>query len=193
MNTLRHRVNELGVSEAIVQAQGDNRIVVDLPGVQDAAQAKNILGKTATLAFHLVELSDAVTPDTHLYTYHDQPILLKNQAVLRGSSIVNATAGLGDDSRPNVSVRLNGSGESVFTAATAANIGKPMAVVYIEVQSLPATENGKTVIHYQNIQRIISVATIQSALGNSFQITGLRDMNEARTLALLLRAGALPA
>lgn len=201
MNTLRNRVNELGVSEAIVQQQGESRVAVDLPGIQDTAEAKNILGKTATLEFHMVDVEhdavlaakDGIAPtDTHFYTYHDQPILLKNQIVLRGSSIVTATSGFGEDGRPNVSVRLNGAGESLFTKVTAENIGKPMAVVYVEVKSTPKTENGKQVIAYQTERRIISVATIQSALGSSFQITGL-SQNEARTLALLLRAGALPA
>lgn len=202
MNTLRNRVNELGVSEAIVQQQGESRVSVDLPGIQDTAEAKNILGKTATLEFHMVDVEhDASTvanegmapPDTRLYNYHGQPILLKNQILLRGSSIVGATSGFGDDGRPNVSVRLNGAGESLFTKATAENIGKPMAVVYVEVKSTPKMENGKQVIDYQTTRNVISVATIQSALGSNFQITGLVNPNEARDLALFLRAGALPA
>jgi preprotein translocase subunit SecD len=202
MNTLRNRVNELGVSEAIVQQQGDSRVSIDLPGIQDTAEAKNILGKTATLEFRMVDTENnaasvaggAMAPaDTRLYSYHDQPILLKNQIILRGSSIVAATSGFGEDGRANVQVRLNGSGESVFTTTTAENIGKPMAVVYVEVKSVPKMENGKQVITYQTERNIISVATIQSALGGSFQITGLTSQNEARTLALLLRAGALPA
>lgn len=202
MNTLRNRVNELGVSEAIVQQQGESRVSVDLPGIQDTAEAKNILGKTATLEFHMVDVEhDAAIaahegmapPDTRLYNYHGQPYLLKNQIVLKGSSIVTATSGYGEDGRPNVSVRLSGAGESLFTKVTAENIRKPMAVVYVEVKSTPKMENGKQVITYQTERRIISVATIQSALGSVFQIMGLADQNEARTLALLLRAGALPA
>lgn len=202
MNTLRNRVNELGISEAIVQQQGDNRVSVDLPGIQDTAEAKNILGKTATLEFHMVDVEhDAVMaakegaapPDTRIYYEHGQPILLKNQIILRGSSIITATSGFGEDGRANVQVRLNGSGESLFTKTTAENIGKPMAVVYVEVKSAPKLENGKQVITYQTERHIISVATIQSALGNNFQITGLSSQNEARNLALLLRAGALPA
>jgi preprotein translocase subunit SecD len=197
MNTLRHRVNELGVSEAIVQSQGENRVSVDLPGIQDTAQAKNILGKTATLEFHMVETGEGLAHgeplDARLYTYQGRPIYLKNQIILHGSSIVSATAGIGEEGRSNVSVRLNGSGESLFTQTTTQNVGKPMAVVYVEVLSTPTTENGHTTIQYQTTRRIISVATIQSALGSNFQITGLRDANEARTLALLLRAGALPA
>jgi preprotein translocase subunit SecD len=202
MNTLRNRVNELGVSEAIVQQQGESRISIDLPGIQDTAEAKNILGKTATLEFRLVDVEhDAMNaaregitpPDAHLFTFHNQPILLKNQIILRGSAIVTATSGFGEDGRPNVSVRLNGSGESFFTKTTAENIGKPMAVVYVEVKSTPKIENGKQTISYQTQRNIISVATIQSALGSDFQITGLTGQNEARNLALLLRAGALPA
>jgi preprotein translocase subunit SecD len=200
MNTLRNRVNELGISEAIVQQQGENRVSVDLPGVQDTAEAKNILGKTATLELHMVDAdNDAASAqrggtapsDTRLYDFHG-PILLKNQIVLRGSSIVSATSGIGEDGQPNVSVRLSGAGDSLFTRVTAENIGKPMAIVYIDVKSKPTMENGKQVISYQTERRIISVANIRSALGNSFQITGL-DANEARTLALLLRAGALSA
>ena len=106
---------------------------------------------------------------------------------------MTATSGFGEDGRPNVSVRLSGAGETKFTKTTAENVGKPMAVVYVEVKSVPKMENGKQVISYKTQRDVISVATIQSALGNSFQITGLSNANEARTLALLLRAGALPA
>jgi preprotein translocase subunit SecD len=202
MNTLRNRVNELGVSEAVVQQQGENRVAIDLPGIQDTAQAKDLIGKTATLEFHMVDTEhDAVLlaregnapVDSRFYQYHDQAILLKNQIILRGSSIVAATSGFGENGMPNVSVRLGGGGESLFTKTTAENIGKPMAVVFVEVKSEQKEENGKSVIHYQTERRVISVATIQSALGNNFQITGLGSQNEARTLALLLRAGALPA
>lgn len=202
MNTLRNRVNELGVSEAIVQQQGESRVSVDLPGIQDTAEAKNILGKTATLEFRMVDTEhdammaarEGVAPgDTRLYSYANQPILLKNQIILRGSSIVSATSGFGEDGRSNVSVRLGGTGDGLFTKTTAENIGKPMAVVYVDVKSAPKVENGQRIIRYQTERSIISVATIQSALGSNFQITGLANQNEARTLALLLRAGALPA
>lgn len=198
MNTLRNRVNELGVSEAIVQQQGESRISVDLPGVQDTAQAKNILGKTATLEFRMVDTEHdprnaANNADSKLYTYEGQPILLKNEIILHGSSITSARSGFSEDGRPSVDVRLGGGGESLFTDTTTKNVGKPMAVVYVEVKSTSKNVNGKKVIEYQNEQRVISVATIQTALGNSFQITGLSSQDEARTLALLLRAGALPA
>lgn len=202
MNTLRNRVNELGVSEAVVQQQGDSRVSVDLPGIQDTAEAKNILGKTATLEFRLVDTEHdaalaasqgAPPPDTRIYQFHNQPILLKNQIVLRGSSIVAATSSFGEDGRPNVQVRLGGAGESLFTKITSENIGKPMAIVYVEVKSTPKMVDGKQIIDYTTERRIISAPTIQSALGGNFQITGLSSPNEARTLALLLRAGALPA
>lgn len=201
MNTLRNRVNELGVSEAIVQQQGESRVSVDLPGIQDTAQAKNILGKTATLEFRMVDTEHdpflaketGAPMDSKLFTHHEQPILLKNQIILRGASIVSATSGFDEDGSPNVQVRLSGAGESLFTKTTAENVGKPMAVVYVEVLSIPSMENGKQVIRYQTERRIISVATIRSVLGNNFQITGLGSANESRNLALLLRAGALPA
>jgi preprotein translocase subunit SecD len=132
-------------------------------------------------------------PDTHLYTYQDRPILLKNQIVLRGSSIVAASSGFSENGQPNVSIRISGAGESLFTKVTAESIGKPLAVVFIEVKSTPKEVDGKRVIDYQTQRSVISVATINSALGSNFQITGLTGQNEARTLALLLRAGALPA
>lgn len=202
MNTLRNRVNELGVSEAIVQQQGSNRVAVDLPGVQDTAQAKDILGKTATLEFHLVDNNhdinnaiQGVTPfgsQVYLET-NGHPVLLKNEVILRGSSITSARSGFGEDGRPSVEVRLGGGGESVFTRTTSENIGKLMAVVYVEVKPLTQLINGKPVITYKTEKRVISIATILNTLGNAFQITGLESQDESRTLALLLRAGALPA
>lgn len=201
MNTLRNRVNELGVSEAVVQQQGASRVVIDLPGIQDTTQAKNILGKTATLEFHMVDvehdprsvIGGITPPDTKLYEDRGQPVLLKNQVILRGSSITSARSGMGEDGRASVDVRLGGGGESLFTKTTAENIGKPMAVLYVEVKSATKDVNGQKIIDYHTERKVISVATIQSALGNNFQITGLSSQEEARTLALLLRAGALPA
>ncbi len=202
MNTLRNRVNELGVSEAIVQQQGTARIAVDLPGIQDTAQAKNILGKTATLEFHMVDtehdpmsvMNGGIVPSgSKLYEYQGQPVLLKNQIILRGSSITSARSGFGEDGRASVDVRLSGAGVGLFSKATAENIGKPMAVLYVEVKSETHDDHGQRQITYKTEKHVISVATIQSALGNSFQITGLTNADEARTLALLLRAGALPA
>ncbi len=202
MNTLRNRVNELGVSEAVVQQQGESRVSVDLPGIQDTAEAKNILGKTATLEFHMVDVEHnaslaqaqgSVPPDTRLYLLNNQPILLKNQIVLRGSSIVSASASADENGRPSVSVRLGAPGDSLFTKTTAENVGKPMAILYVEVKSTPKMVNGERTIEYQTERRIISAPVINSALGSQFQITGLSSPHEAQTLALLLRAGALPA
>ena len=201
MNTLRHLVNELGVSEAVVTSQGNSRVAVDLPGIQDSTQAKNILGKTATLEFRMVDTEhDArnaaagiVPMDAKLYDYHGEAVLLKNQIILRGSSITSARSGMGEDGRASVDVRLGGGGEGLFSKTTAESIGKPMAVVYVEVKSSVKDVNGEKVITYNTERHVISVATIQSALGNNFQITGLSSVDESRTLALLLRAGALPA
>lgn len=197
MNTLRNRVNELGVSEAVVQQQGSTRVVVDLPGIQDTAQAKNILGKTATLEFHMVDTEHdthgTIPTDAKVYPYNNGMVLLHNQIILRGSSITSATSGVGEDGKASVNVRLGGGGEGLFTKTTAENIGKPMAVLYVEVKSESKDVNGKKNISYQTERKVISVATINDALGNSFQITGLSSQDEARTLALLLRAGALPA
>ena len=200
MSTLRQRVNELGVSEAIVQQQGASRIAVDLPGIQDTAQAKNILGKTATLEFHLVDIENdprnainGLAPiDTKLYFYENQPYLLKNPIILRGSTIISATSGIAEDGRASVNVRLAGTGDSLFTRTTAENIGKPMAVLYVDTIPETKVEMGQKTITYHTEKKVISVARINSALGNSFQITGIGTQEEARTLALLLRAGALP-
>lgn len=201
MNTLRNRVNELGVSEAVVQQQGASRVAVDLPGIQDTAQAKNILGKTATLEFHLVDAEHGVSEaanaslfNSHVYyDAQNQPFLFKNDIILRGSSITNANSGFDENGQPSVNIRLGGGGESLFTKVTTENIGKRMGVLYVEVKSTVENKDGNKIIHYETIKRVISVATIQSALGNSFQITGLGNATEARNLALLLRAGALAA
>ncbi|MCD6039176.1 MAG: secD [Gammaproteobacteria bacterium] len=200
-NTLRNRVNELGVSEAVVTQQGLSRIAVDLPGILDTAEAKNILGKTATLEFHLVDtendprsaVGNVAPPNTKLYQYAGQPILLKTQIILHGSSIVSARSGMGEDGRSSVDVRLGGAEQGLFSRTTSENIGKPMAVLYVDMRPQTKEVKGKKIITYEIERRVISVATIQSALGNSFQITGLTNQDEARRLALLLRAGALSA
>jgi len=201
MSTLRRRVNELGVSEAIVQQQGRDRISVDLPGIQDAVQAKDILGKTATLEFHLVDnehdvseaLDGLVPAGSELHNFEGRPILLKSQILLTGDSITNATASFDQSGRPSVGIRLGGGGESIFEKATAENIGRAMSVVYVEIKSVKTNIDGKDKIIYKKESRVINIATIQSALGKSFQITGLSNPIEARNLALLLRAGSLPA
>jgi preprotein translocase subunit SecD len=197
--TLKRRVNELGVSEATVQQQGAERVAVDLPGVQDATQAKNLLGKTATLEFHLEDTThDAMVaaqgvapPGDTLYTYEGRPVLLKNQVVLTGNSITSATAAFDQAGQPAVNIKIAGEGESNFYHITGQNIGKPLAVVYIQTKSHPVTINGKKHIVYKKEKRVINIATIQSALGSPFQVMGLPSMAEAQNLAMLLRAGAL--
>lgn len=203
MGILRNRVNELGVGEAIVQQQGATRIAVDLPGIQDAARAKQILGGTATLQFYLVDQDNdaqiakqtgAVPVGDKLYLMEGHPILLKRMVVLSGDSITSAVSSFDQQTAtPAVQIQLGGGGESLFTKVTRENIGKRMAIVYIETKNSMQTINGveQRVTHKE--ERVISAPVIQSALGNNFQITGLTDSKEASNLALLLRAGALPA
>ena len=203
MSILRNRVNELGVGEAVVQQQGATRVAVDLPGIQDAARAKDILGGTATLQFHLVDQANdaqiakqtgAVPVSSKLYLMDGHPILLKRQVVLSGDSITSAISSFDQQTAtPAVQIQLGGGGESFFTKITRDNIGKRMAIVFVESKtSLESIEGKETrVTHHE--ERVISAPVIQNALGNNFQITGLVDNNEASNLALLLRAGALPA
>lgn len=197
--TLRNRVNALGIGEPVIQQQGKDQISVDLPGIQDTARAKNIIGKVATVRLQLEDLEhDAVTAkqtgvvpfgDT-LYTYEGRPVLIKNQVILRGSSITDATPTLDENGRPSVSIRLSGSGISYFNKVTAANVGKPLATIYVETKTSKQIENGKVVTKARQVEKVINVATIQQALGTNFQITGLTSMFEAKNLALLLRSGA---
>lgn len=204
MTILRKRVNELGVGEAVVQQQGSTRIGVDLPGIQDAARAKQILGGTATLQFYLVDdehdpftakQTGIVPLNTKLYMMEDRPILLKRQIVLSGDSITSAISSFDQQTAtPAVQIQLGGGGENFFTKVTRENVGKRMAIVFVETKTTTqknpdGTEKRTT----QKEERIISAPVIQSALGNNFQITGLTDSKEASNLALLLRAGALPA
>lgn len=203
MGILRNRVNELGVGEAVVQQQGATRVAVDLPGIQDAARAKQILGGTATLEFHMVDHDNdaqvarqtgAVPVSSKLYTMDGEPILLKRQVVLSGDSITSAVSSFDEQSAtPAVQIQLGGGGEALFTKVTRENIGKRMAIVFVETKTSLQTVDGveKRLTHRE--ERVISAPVIQSALGNNFQITGLSDSKEASNLALLLRAGALPA
>lgn len=201
MTTLRNRVNELGVAEPIVQQQGPDRIAVDLPGVQDTARAQQILGGTATLDFRLVDIvndprtamNGLVPPGSRLYTYENRPILLKDQVILTGNSITDASASFGEDGRPSVNISLGGGGENYFHRVTGENVGKPLAIVYVETKISQQTINDQVIKTPRKIERVISVATIRSALPANFQISGLNDPQEARNLSLLLRAGALPA
>ncbi|MFW2570557.1 protein translocase subunit SecD [Legionella sp. 29fVS95] len=203
MSILRNRVNELGVGEAVVQQQGATRIGVDLPGIQDAARAKQILGGTATLQFHLVDQENdaqiakqtgVIPVDSKLYMMDGHPILLKRQVVLSGDSITSAVSSFDQQTAsPSVQIQLGGGGESLFTKITRENINKRMAIVFVETKATTQTVDGvsKRINHRE--ERVISAPVIQNALGNSFQITGLSDSKEASNLALLLRAGALPA
>ncbi len=202
MTTLRNRVNELGVAEAVVQRQGVNHIVVELPGIQDTARAKEILGKTATLEFHLhareesskAQPGTTPPPGTKWYSTRDgRPYLLYKREILTGESITGAMVGSDDQSgRPAVLVRVGGAGLSLFKKATLENIGELLGVVYIETKNDQDIVEGQAVRKTKKNELLISIATINSALGSSFQITGL-TFAEAQDLALLLRAGALPA
>ncbi|RMX20784.1 protein translocase subunit SecD [Legionella jordanis] len=203
MGILRNRVNELGVGEAVVQQQGATRVAVDLPGIQDAARAKEILGGTATLQFYLVDQENdpqvakqtgVIPVNSKLYNMDGQPILLKRQIVLSGDSITSAVSSFDQQTgTPAVQVQLGGGGESLFTKVTRENIGKRMAIVYVETKTNTYNVGGVEKRVAQREERVISAPVIQTALGNNFQITGLTDSKEASNLALLLRAGALPA
>lgn len=203
MSILRNRVNELGVGEAVVQQQGATRVAVDLPGIQDAARAKQILGGTATLEFHLVDQENdpfiakqtgVVPVNDKLYMMDGHPILLKRQVVLSGDSITSAVSSFDQQTAsPSVQIQLGGGGESLFTKVTRENIGKRMAIVFVETKTTTQTINGEEKRVTKKEERVISAPVIQNALGSNFQITGLTDSNEASNLALLLRAGALPA
>lgn len=205
ITTLRNRVNELGVSEPIIQQQGDERIVVQLPGVQDTVRAKEILGATATLEFRLVdgtptEWEEAAktgqTPAGALLFQQrgGQPVLLKRQVIITGNQIVDASSGIEQQSGSSaVFVNLDGKGAKRMSDITSQNIGKPMAVVFIENKVETVEENGQMVKKKSVVQEVINIATIRDQLANRFQITGLDSSKEARDLALLLRAGALRA
>lgn len=202
VNTLRNRINELGVAEPIVQQQGSNRILVDLPGVQDIARAQQILGGTATIEFRLVDTlhnpqlakMNAVVPaGSQLYQYENQPVLLSKQVILTGNSITDASTSFDESGRSAVSISLGGGGESYFHQITGENVGKPLAIVYVETKSSVKVVEGKMIHIPRKVERIISIARIQTALPPNFQVTGLTNPQEALNLALLLRAGALPA
>ncbi len=203
VTTLRNRVNELGVAEPVIQQQGDSRIVVQLPGIQDSARAKKILSATATLEFRLVDVEHTVTdalagrtpPGSRLYRERNgNPILLKKRVIITGDRITNASSGFDNDSgSPMVSVNLDGAGAHSMAKTTKANLKKPMAVVFIEHKADTRIVDGKEVVTTRKVEEVINVATIQGVFSNRFQITGLDNVNESQTLALLLRAGALAA
>ena len=205
ITTLRKRVNELGVAEPVIQQQGLERIVVQLPGVQDPTVAKEILGTTATLEFRLVDegnnpftaqSSGRIPPgDKLFFERNGSPILLKSRVMLTGDYITDASAGFGqDDQRPNVSIVLDGKGGKLFAKATGANVQKLMAVVFIEHKTVVTKQEDGTIKKDTKVEReVINVARIQDTLSNRFQITGLDSPQESSQLALLLRAGALAA
>jgi len=196
---IRNRVNELGVAEPLVQRQGKKHIVIELPGVQDTAVAKAILSATATIDFRMVDtegdlasaLNGRVPASSEiLYEQDGKPVLLKKRVMLEGSHIVDAKSGFDEYSRPQVNIDLDAAGGSKISNFTKSNIGKPMATVFIEYKPTKNKDaEGNTI--FEKVEEVISVATIQSRLGNSFRITGAGSQAEAHSLALLLRAGAL--
>lgn len=204
ITTLRKRVNELGVSEPIIQQQGLERIVVQLPGVQDPTLAKTILGTTATLEFRLVdEGRDAYAADARgripaddilLKERNGNPVLLKRRVMLTGDYITNANAGFDQNQQPSVNITLDGKGAKLFAKATGANVQKLMGVVFIEHKTDITKQADGTIKKVTKVHKeVINVARIQDQLGKRFQITGLDSPQESANLALLLRAGALAA
>ena len=204
VTTLRNRVNEIGVAEPVIQQQGDSRIVVQLPGIQDSARAKQILSATATLEFRMADVegnADAVVAGgrapigTRLYYERNgRPILLKKRVIITGDRITHANSGFDNDSgTPAVYVNLDGAGARSMQRTTKANLKKPMAVVFIEHKTTTKIVDGKEVITQKKVEEVINVATIQGVFSRRFQITGLDNPKESQTLALLLRAGALSA
>ncbi|MBX3724442.1 MAG: protein translocase subunit SecD [Xanthomonadales bacterium] len=204
VSTLRNRVNELGVAEPIIQRQGESRIVVQLPGVQDTAAAKRILGATATLEYRAVDeavnafevqQTGNVPPDGALYTdRRGNPVVLKKRLIVSGDQLVNAASGFDSrDGSPMVSVRLNAAGARRMQEFTNENVGKGMAVVFVERIPDVRLVDGREVRSTRIRQEVISIATIREPFGRNFQTTGLDSASEASELALLLRAGALAA
>ena len=196
---IRNRVNELGVAEPLVQRQGQKHIVIELPGVQDTAKAKEILNATATIEFRLVDtegdlgaaLNGRVPGSSQLLKERNgQPVLLKKRVMLTGDHIVDAGSSFDEYSRPQVNITLDSAGGSKMSNGTKNSIGKPMATVFIEYKPTDRLDSeGNTV--FEKVEEVISVATIQARLGKTFRITGAGSQAEAHNLALLLRAGAL--
>jgi preprotein translocase subunit SecD len=203
ITTLRKRVNELGVAEPIIQQQGDRRVVVQLPGVQDTATAKRILGATATLEYRAVDTKNDVEAarngkipaGSSLYKHRDgRYYLFKNRNIATGDQIINARSGFDNNSgSPQVSVTLDGKGARKMLEFTKVSVGKPMAVLFIENKTTTRMVDGKQVVTNRKVEEIISVATIRGVFGRQFQTTGLDSPQEAHELALLLRSGALAA
>ena len=201
LTTLRNRVNELGVSEPIVQRQGKKRIVVQLPGIQDTAEAKKILGKTATLEFHLEAEFDTPRTRKTSYEHRDKRLgksELQDQIIIGGDQVATAQASFDENGLPQVNITLDGQGGARMHRSTRGNIGKRLGVLFVEQKSrtsykLDANGNEIPLQQYFETKEIISLATIRAALGTQFRITGLDSPQESSELALLLRAGALAA
>ncbi|MEM1082111.1 MAG: protein translocase subunit SecD, partial [Pseudomonadota bacterium] len=204
ITTLRSRVNELGVAEPIIQQQGADRIVVQLPGVQDTAEAKNILGKTATLEYRAVDEQNdpfeaqrtgRVPPTSKLYADRQgNPILLSRERIATGDQLTNATASFDqNDGSPSVVVNLDPQGARDMLDFTNENVGNRMAVVFLEQRPETRMVDGEEIRETRLIEEVISVATVREPFGRTFQTTGLDSSREASQLALLLRAGALAA
>tara|TARA_B100001029_G_scaffold66144_1_gene53677 strand:+ start:16461 stop:18311 length:1851 start_codon:yes stop_codon:yes gene_type:complete len=201
LTTLRNRVNELGVSEPIVQRQGKKRIVVQLPGIQDTAEAKKILGKTATLEFHLEAQLDTPRSRKTSYPYKGNrgaPAFLQDALILGGDQVATAQASFDENGLPQVNITLDGEGGSRMHRATRGNIGKRLGVLFVEqktrtIYQRDSEGNQIPIQETYQVKEIISLATIRAALGTSFRITGLDSPSESSELALLLRAGALAA
>ncbi len=198
ITTIRNRVNELGVAEPVVQRQGAERIIVELPGVQDTARAKEILGATASIEFRMVDesadvsaaASGRVPAGAEVYQRREGGIaVLKKEVMLTGDHITGAQPTFDEYSRPQVAINLDAKGGTIFSNVTKDNIGKPMATLFIEYKD-SGLRNPDGTVKMTKIEEVISVATIQARLGRNFVITGL-EHSEAQSLALLLRAGAL--
>jgi len=196
---LRNRVNELGVAEPLVQRQGADRIVVQLPGVQDTAQAKEILGATATLEFRMVDTENSVRDaesgrvpfGSELFPRREGGnILLSQSVILTGDHIVNANSSFDENGSPQVNISLDGAGGDKMSLATRDNVGSQMATVFIEYKATGERDSDDKIIFERNAE-VISAATIQSRLGQNFRITGVGSQQDAQNLAVLLRAGAL--
>lgn len=204
LTTVRNRVNELGVAEPLVQRQGANRIVVELPGVQDTAEAKRILGKTANLEFRLGAEPGASKATTESFEFREggrPAAAVERGLIITGDQVTDAQASFDEQGRPQVNIRLDGHGGELMSRATRSNVGRSMAVIFIEQrpitrytrQVVDGVEKDVPVQTFVEEKRIISLATIQSPLGSQFRITGLNGQGESSELALLLRAGGLAA
>ncbi|RWU25460.1 protein translocase subunit SecD [Pseudomonas alkylphenolica] len=203
LTTVRNRVNELGVAEPLVQRQGANRIVVELPGVQDTAEAKRILGKTANLEFRLGAEPGASKATTEVFEFREggRSAAVERGLIITGDQVTDAQASFDEHGRPQVNIRLDGHGGELMSRATRSNVGRSMAVIFIEQrpmtryekQVVDGVEKDVAIQSFKEEKKIISLATIQSPLGSQFRITGLNGQGESSELALLLRAGGLAA